>query len=50
VAYKAFRPEPSWREARLIQWRELRLFLILLIPWAVAEIISIVYYTLCYSS
>jgi hypothetical protein len=48
LGFRAF----GWKEPPRIwvKWRDLRWLLVLLIPWAVAEIISIVYYTLCYSS
>lgn len=47
VGWKSFRVKEGVR--RYITWRDLRWFLIMLIPWAVSEFFGIAYYTLCYS-
>ncbi len=48
VAWRAFSSERP-PLAPLLIWRDLRLLLILLIPWAVSQILSIAYFALCYS-
>lgn len=48
VAWKAFRPEGSWPPVTIL-WRDLRWLLILLIPWAVARVLSLAWFAFCYS-
>lgn len=47
LGFRAF----GWKDAPRIwiKWRDLRLLVFLLIPWAVSQILSIAYFALCYS-
>lgn len=48
-AFKHYRSETT-TVGYYVTWRSLRWIVILLIPWAVTEIISSVFYVFCYSS